>query len=376
MMEKEFSLSPKKVVAIVFGGVSTEHDVSIVSAASIVENIDRPLFQPIYVAIDKKGMWFIGPGAFDLLRKKSRYSVDRVVLSIDPEKKGFISVDKGNTLTPVDVAFPVLHGPMGEDGTIQGLFHLGRIPYVGCDVLASAMANDKDMTKRILTEKGISVVPGMCIKKPRWATSKDDIIGEIMDCLTLPVFVKPATMGSSIGIAKVTKLKDIRGAIEEAFRFSDKVLVEKAINNPIEIEVAVLGNDTPKASVPGQIIPGNEFYDFDAKYIDTHSELIIPARVDKVISDKIRGLAVDAFIAIGGKGLARVDFLVSGDTCYVNEINTMPGFTSISMYPKLWEKTGIPYTELITSLIGLALESAQETESLIKTIDLEKGLDL
>lgn len=376
MKGKEFSLSPKKVVAIVFGGVSTEHDVSIVSAASIAENIDRSLFEPIYVAIDKKGMWFIGPGSFDLLREKSRHDVDTVVLSIDPEKKGFISVDKGNTLTPVDVVFPALHGPMGEDGTIQGLFHLARIPYVGCDVLASAIANDKDMTKRILTEKGMPVVPGMCIKKPIWATSKDDIIGEIMDCLTLPVFIKPATMGSSIGIAKVAKVKDIRDAIEEAFRFSDKVLVERAINDPIEIEVAVLGNDTPKASVPGQIIPGNEFYDFDAKYIDTTSELIIPARVDKGISDKIRGLAVDAFIAIGGKGLARVDFLISGDTCYVNEINTMPGFTSISMYPKLWEKTGIPYTELITSLIGLALERAQETESLIKTIDLKKGLDL
>ncbi|MCD6569140.1 MAG: D-alanine--D-alanine ligase [Deltaproteobacteria bacterium] len=369
-------MSPKKVVAIVFGGVSTEHEVSIISAASIAENIDKSLFEPIYVAIDKKGRWFIGPGAFDLLRKKSRHDVDRTVLSIDPEKKGFISVEKGNTLTPVDVVFPALHGPMGEDGTIQGLFHLGRIPYVGCDVLASAMANDKDMTKRILAEKGMPVVPGMCIKKFIWATSKDDIIGEVEKRLTFPVFIKPATMGSSIGITKVAKAKDISGSIEEAFRFSDKVLVEKAINDPIEIEVALLGNDEPKASVPGQIIPGNEFYDFDAKYINNASELIIPARIDSNLSDKLRALAIDAFIAIEGAGLARVDFLVSGDICYVNEINTMPGFTSISMYPKLWEESGISYTELITSLIELALKRAQERASLTKTIDLKKGLDL
>ncbi len=371
--ERRNSLNSKQKVALIFGGVSTEHEVSIVSARSVAAALDRDRFDPVYVGIDKQGHWFLGPGAFDVLKGKTSNDVSRVVVSTDPDQRGFLSLDGGD-LIRVDAVFPVLHGPRGEDGTIQGLFDLAGIPYVGCDTMASAIAMDKDMTKRVFAQWGIPVVKGTCVTKWMWQTDRDDVLTEISDTLTLPLFIKPATMGSSIGITKATDLDEIIQGIETALDFSPKVVVENAVENALEIEVAVLGNNEPRASIPGQVIPSNVFYDFDAKYVDGKTELIIPARIGKALSDDIQFTAVDAFVAIGGTGMARVDFLVGQDAYYVNEINTIPGFTSISMFPKLWEASGIPYSQLITTLIELACRRHEECQALTKVIELEKDI--
>lgn len=366
-------MNSKQKVALIFGGQSTEHDVSIVSAASIAKAMDTTRFEPVYIAIDKFGRWFLGPGAFDLLKGLGEHDVTRVILSTDPDKRGFISLDDG-ALTTVDVVFPALHGPRGEDGTIQGMFEMALIPYVGCNTMASAIAMDKDMTKRVLAQMGIPVVKGTCVTRWMWDSDQAEVLKEIGESLRTPYFIKPATMGSSIGISKVATAAELQQAIAFAFTFANKVLVEQAVPEALEIEVAVLGNDDPKASIPGQIVPGGDFYDFNAKYVDNSSELIIPARISKTLSEDVRFMAREAFAAIGGTGLARVDFLVSGTTAYVNEINTLPGFTSISMYPKLWEATGIPYQPLITHLIELALARFAAEDKLTKTIVLDKGL--
>ncbi len=368
-------MNSKKKVALIFGGQSTEHDVSIVSASSIAKALDSRLYEPVYVAIDKQGRWFLGQGAFDLLRGKPRGDVSRVILSTDPDHRGFLALEGGD-LTAVDVVFPVLHGPRGEDGTLQGMLDMALIPYVGCGTAASAIAMDKDATKRILAQAGLPVVKGTCITRWMWETARKEVMEEIASSLHGELFIKPATMGSSIGITKAAAFEGLEQGIASAFSFSNKVLVEEAVPNALEIEVGILGNYEPQASVPGQVIPGGEYYDFNAKYVDNSSELIIPARISKSLSDEIRFMARDAFAAIGGSGLARVDFLVSQTRAYINEINTLPGFTSISMYPKLWEATGVPYQALITDLINLALARFQVEEGLIKTIELEKGLEV
>lgn len=366
-------MSSKQVVAIVFGGVSTEHEVSVVSAKSVARSMDRDRFEPVFTAIDKNGSWYLGKGAFDLLETGSLHGVERVILSTDPNHPGFLSLETGR-MTPVDAVFPVLHGPRGEDGTMQGLLELSGIPYVGCDTMSSAIAMDKDMTKRVLAQRGLPVVTGVCVNGWIWKTDREEVLGEILETLKLPLFVKPATMGSSVGITKARTADEMIRGIELALTFSTKVVIEQAIENPKEVEVAVLGNNEPRASVPGQVVPKSEFYDFDAKYVSGATDLLIPANIGKGLMNDIQFSAVEAFMAIGGLGMARVDFLVSGDTYYVNEINTIPGFTSISMYPKLWEATGIPYTQLITTLIELAFSRHEELKALKKTIVLEKGL--
>lgn len=357
-------------MAILFGGVSTEHDVSVVSAASIAKSIDRKRYEPVYVGIDKRGRWLLGEGAFDALKGGRGASVEAVVLSTDPDRCGFLHLDSAR-LTAVDVVFPVLHGPRGEDGTVQGLLELAGIPYVGCDTLASAIAMDKDVTKRILAQRGIPVVKGTCVTRWMWDTDREEVLSEIHQTLGFPLFVKPATMGSSIGVSKVTDGQGLVAAMETAFRFSPKVVVELAVKNPLEVEIAVLGYNEPKASIPGQIVPHAEFYDFNAKYVDSSSELVIPAKIPKPLAEEMQFAAVDAFVAIGGSGMARIDFLVSAGSYYLNEINTIPGFTSISMYPRLWEASGLPYPELITKLIELAFKRHAVHAALTKTVDLD-----
>jgi D-alanine-D-alanine ligase len=366
-------LNSKKRIAIIFGGQSTEHDVSVISASSIATAIDKNLYDPIFVAIDKTGRWYLGETAFDFLKGRESSGLHRVILSTDPEKKGFISLYDG-TLFRVDVIFPALHGPRGEDGTIQGMMDLAGISYVGCGTAASAIAMDKDLTKRILKQLGLPVVYGTCVTQYAWKTEREEILKEIQESIEFPVFVKPSTMGSSIGVIKAKTINEAASALDAGFSYSLKVLVEQAVSNPLEVEVAILGNNDPKTSLPGQIIPKGEFYDFNAKYVDDTAQLVIPARISHQLSEKVRLLARQSFLAIGGTGLARIDFLVSGDTAYINEINTLPGFTSISMYPKLWEATGIGYTELITKLIDLAIMRFEEEEALTKTIVLEKAL--
>jgi D-alanine-D-alanine ligase len=365
--------SKKKTVAILFGGVSTEHDVSVVSARSVLCSIDRERFDPVPVAIDKNGSWHLGEGAFDLLETGERHDVEGVILSTDTQRPGFLSLESGR-LTKVDVIFPVLHGPRGEDGTMQGLLELSGIPYVGCDTMSSAVAMDKDMTKRVLAQRGLPVVKGVSVTRWIWDTDKSEVLKEISEDLTLPVFVKPATMGSSIGITKAQSVDEMIRGIDLALSYSTKVVIEEAVEQPAEVEVSVLGNNEPRASVPGQVISCKEFYDFDAKYVDGSSELIIPAALGKTLAEDIQFAAVEAFVAIGGCGMARVDFLLSKGEYFVNEINTIPGFTSISMYPKLWEASGISYPDLITTLIELAFKRHEEQNSLTKTINLDKKL--
>jgi D-alanine-D-alanine ligase len=365
--------SQRTKVALIFGGVSTEHEVSIVSASSIARSIDTDRFEPVYVGIDKKGRWLLGQGAFEALRGGGEKGVEPVILSTDPEKKGFFHLESGS-LTAVDVIFPVLHGPRGEDGTIQGLFELAGIAYVGCDTMSSAIAMDKDMTKRVLAQHGIPVVKGTCVTRWMWDTDREEVLREIRETLTFPLFIKPATMGSSIGVTKASDMDAVVKGLDYGLGFSTKAVVELSVEKALEVEIAVLGNNEPKASVPGQVIPSGEFYDFDAKYVDNASELIIPAKIGKALCEDMQYAAVDAFMAIGGSGMARIDFLVSSKTFYLNEINTIPGFTSISMYPKLWEATGIPYVDLVTKLIELALKRHATNQALTKTIELEKDL--
>ncbi|HOS98004.1 MAG TPA: D-alanine--D-alanine ligase family protein [Deltaproteobacteria bacterium] len=368
-------MSAKTRVAIIFVGVSTEHDVSVVSASSIVRSINADRFETVLVGIDKDGRWLLGDGAFDALKNGRTSAVEPVILSTDPQTRGFLHLGSSR-LTPVDVIFPVLHGPRGEDGTIQGLFELANIAYVGCDTMASAIAMDKDMTKRVLAQHGIPVAKGTCVTRWMWDTDRDEVLREIADTLTLPLFIKPATMGSSIGVTKAADMDAVARGLEYGLGFSTKAVVEQSVEGALEVEIAVLGNNEPKASVPGQVIPSGEFYDFNAKYVDNASELIIPARIGKVIAEEMQFAAVDAFVAIGGSGMARIDFLVSADreSFFLNEINPIPGFTSISMYPKLWEATGLPYGELLTKLIELALKRFEMNQSLTRTIVLEKGI--
>ncbi len=365
-------MSSKKVVVILFGGVSTEHDVSVVSARSVARSLDRERFDPVFVAIDKQGSWYLGEGAFDFLETGNNHDVGRVLLSTDPQRPGFLSLESGKMIE-VDAVFPVLHGPRGEDGTMQGLLEISGLPYVGCDTMSSAIAMDKDMTKRVLAQRGLPVVKGVCVNKWMWETDREEVLDEIAETLQFPLFIKPATMGSSIGITKAQTVEEMIKGVDSAFDFSIKVVIEMSIEKPREIEVAVLGNNEPRASIPGEIIPCNEYYDFNAKYRDS-SELIIPASLNKSLVDDIQFSAVEAFVAIGGAGMARVDFLVSGDGYFVNEINTIPGFTSVSMYPKLWEASGIPYPALITNLLELAFKRHGEQNALTKTVKLEMGV--
>ena len=265
---------------------------------------------------------------------------------------------RGDRLPAIDVMFPVLHGPYGEDGTVQGLLEMANLPYVGCGVLSSAAAMDKAVAKKLFEAAGLPQTPSLLVLRPDWNKDASHIIGEIEAQLPYPLFVKPANMGSSVGVTKARTRTELCDAIDYACQFDRKVIVEQAVANAREIEVSVLGNDRPVASLPGEIIPGADFYDYDAKYVDDTSELVIPAPLTTEQTAQVRDYAVRAFQAVDGTGLARVDFLLDDETgvMYLNELNTMPGFTRISMYPKLWEASGLSYADLVRRLVDLAIE--------------------
>ncbi len=366
-------MTEKLRVGVIFGGRSGEHEVSLISAGSIIRAMDRRKYEVIPIAIDKDGHWLPPSEARRLLPRGTlpslpRWMTDRrateIILPGDAQLGGLLTFDSGMHLIkrmPLDVVFPVLHGPYGEDGTIQGLLELADIPYVGCGVLASAVGMDKDMMKRLFRQAGLSVVDYLAIERSVWRKRPAAIIGRILRKMGLPVFVKPANLGSSVGITKVKEGSALKDAIELAAEFDRKILIEEAIEGR-EIEVSVLGNDAPMASLPGEIIPGAEFYDYTDKYINDAAQLIIPAKLPARLTAKLQRWAIRAFQAIDGSGMARVDFFIERRTgrLLVNEINTIPGFTSISMYPKLWEASGIRYPELIDRLIELALERHRE----------------
>ncbi len=362
-------MKKKKInVGIIFGGKSAEHEVSLQSAKNVIEAIDKEKYNPILIGIDKTGRWLLNDNTKFLLNsdnpKLIKLNQASESVALIPQSSGAISnfSKAGNDLS-IDVAFPILHGPFGEDGTVQGLLKLADIPFVGAGVLGSAVCMDKDVMKRLLRDSGIPIGKFLVIKY------NDDIpdYKEISADIGIPCFIKPANLGSSVGVSKVTNESEFFKAIEDAFQYDTKILIEEFIAGR-EIECSVLGNSDPIASVPGEVIPNHEFYSYQAKYIDENGAMLdIPAKISDDIKNKIRSMAIKTFKTLSCEGLARVDFFLRNDNeVIVNEINSIPGFTRISMYPKLWEASGISYTELIDRLIQLALERF-EREKRLKT---------
>jgi D-alanine-D-alanine ligase len=383
-------------VGILFGGRSGEHEVSLLSAASVLNAIDKEKYDVVPIGITKEGRWLTAENAENLLAGKLQIE-PRNLRAGDPDMtepaavlhRGEAAVfppepvhrDKG--LVPfqadasplrrasdrainVDVIFPVLHGTFGEDGTIQGLLELADIPYVGAGVLGSAAGMDKDIMKSLFMAAGIPIVKHVTILRSAWEKDRKKTEKLVSSKLKYPVFVKPANLGSSVGISKAHDRHELDSAIEEAARFDRKIVIEEGVGGKKEkareIECSVLGNDEAQASIPGEIVPIKEFYDYNAKYLDEGSKLIIPAKLTKTQTRKVQEMAVQAFKAVDGSGLARVDFLMDPKPgkIYLNEINTMPGFTSISMYPKLWAASGLAYSDLIDRLIQLAMERHED----------------
>jgi D-alanine-D-alanine ligase len=386
----------KTRVGILFGGRSGEHEVSLLSAASVLNAIDKEKYEVVPIGITKEGRWLTSEHAEGLLTGKlvleprnlragdpettSPAAVlargEAVVVPPEPvhRQSGLVpfQTDAGlmrrasDRAINVDVIFPVLHGTFGEDGTIQGLLELADIPYVGAGVLGSAAGMDKDIMKSLFIAAGIPIVKHVTILRGAWANEPKKVQKLVESKLIYPVFVKPANLGSSVGISKAHNRKELGPAIEEAAKFDRKIVIEQGVGGKKEkareIECSVLGNDEPAASLPGEIVPGKEFYDYTAKYLDEGSQLIIPAKLTKAETKKVQELAVAAFQAVDCSGLARVDFLMDPKTrkIFLNEINTMPGFTAISMYPKLWAASGLAYADLIDRLIQLGIERHED----------------
>ena len=353
-------------VGVIFGGRSGEHEVSLRSAKSVIDAMDSSRYDIVPIAITKSGKWLASSDATQLLPEAV---VDRgdteVAIYGDPTHGDLVRIDAGagsGSVARLDVIFPVLHGTFGEDGTIQGLLELASIPYVGSGVLGSAAGMDKIAMKMLFRDAGLPIVPFVHFTRTQWEADRETVLDRVDAELVYPVFAKPANLGSSVGITKAVDRTSLVAAIDEAARFDRRLVVEQGIDAR-EIEVAVLGNDAPSASVPGEIIPHADFYDYNTKYVNEVAEYAIPAPLDAPTTDLIRDLAVRAFQSIDAAGLARGDFFVERGTgtVYVNEINTMPGFTKISMYPKLWEATGLAYGPLIDRLIELAFDRHRET---------------
>ena len=360
-------------VGILFGGRSGEHEVSLASAASVIRGLDPDKYEAVPIGISKEGHWLTGAGAQKMLPEVLRQG-QRVMMNADPTDAALIRLDGSGGGQRLDVVFPVIHGTFGEDGTIQGLLDLAGLPFVGSGVLGSAIGMDKDVAKRLLQVAKIPVVPWITVLRHEWEANQEAIQKAIEESFSYPVFVKPATLGSSVGMSKVHGRAELAPAITLAAEFAMKILVEKSVTAR-EIEVSVLGNHEPKASIPGEIVPHREFYDYAAKYLEEGTQLLIPAELKPAQVKKIQKLAVEAFRALELSGMARVDFFLEKKSgkLFLNEVNTIPGFTSISMYPKLWEATGIPFRELIDRLIVLALEQHTEKARTKYEIELPEG---
>lgn len=348
-------MNKKLRVAVVFGGQSGEHEVSLMSSTSIINALDKEKYEIIMIGITRQGAWKYYDGPIDGVitgewEKNAR--------NLDQSEYNFLTTGESCPGENIDIVFPVLHGPMGEDGTIQGLFELAGLAYVGCGVLASAVGMDKTFSKLVFERRGLKQADYLVFAKQDLDEDRDGVILSVEKRFKYPVFIKPANMGSSVGITKAHGREDLKSGLDLAARYDRKIIVEEFIDGH-EVECSVLGNDTPRASVVGQILPSNEFYDYKAKYFDDgKSGLVIPADISPRATARVKQMAVQAFRAIDGSGLARVDFFVDKrtDEVYINEINTMPGFTKISMYPKLWDAAGLPYPQLLDTLIDLALE--------------------
>jgi len=359
-------------VGVLFGGRSGEHEVSLASAASVIRGLDPDKYEAVPIGITKEGHWLVGAGAQKMLPEVLKAG-QRVMMTADPTDAALVRLDGGGGQR-LDVVFPVMHGTFGEDGTIQGLLDLAGLPFVGAGVLGSAIGMDKDVAKRLLQVAKIPVVPWVTVHRSDWERHAKETQREIEKKFKYPVFVKPATLGSSVGMTKVHTREELAPALNLAAEFAMKILVERAMVAR-EIEISVLGNNDPRASVPGEIVPHREFYDYQAKYLEEGTRLLIPAKLKPAQIKAIQGYAIAAFRALELSGMARVDFFVEkkGGKIFLNEVNTIPGFTSISMYPKMWEASGIPFRELIDKLIRLALELHAEKERTKYQIELPEG---
>jgi D-alanine-D-alanine ligase len=379
-------------VGVLYGGRSSEHEVSLASAAAVIANLDRARYEPVPIRIERDGRWTLAdrpPTAISAAHviEQARVEAARpvrgnrevhliarpseeTILTIERRPPGREAQDGGDgavvTGLGLDLIFPVLHGPYGEDGTVQGLLELANVPYVGAGVLASAAGMDKGVMKVLFAARALPIVEHVVVPRREWLADRARVSRAILTRLGLPVFVKPANLGSSIGISKIADQADLGAAMDLAAEYDRKLIVEAAVPDAREIECAVLGNDEPAASVPGEIVPSREFYDYEAKYLDADSQLLIPAPLPADLAAEIRRLAIEAFTAIDGAGMARVDFLLARRTSrvYVNEVNTIPGFTTISMYAKLWAASGIDYPALLDRLVALALERHAEKQQL------------
>ena len=376
-------------VAVIFGGRSGEHEVSLVSAQSVMAALSPNRYEVTPVGITRNGAWIVGSNPVLSLEQEDFSGTRSAAMFADPSKRGlWASVEatglaaadqeaglsqvggrmgKLATLSQVDVVFPVLHGTFGEDGTVQGLLELAGVPYVGAGVLSSALAMDKIAFKDVVRSHGLPIPDYVWTTRRQWLADPDTWLDRIEEKLGYSVFTKPANLGSSVGICKCDDRDELRAGINEAARYDRRILVECAVAHAREIEVSVLGNENPTASVAGEIIPSREFYDYAAKYVDTGedaSKLLIPAPMDAEMMKRVQALAVETYLAIDGAGMARVDFLLNGETgeLYLNEVNTIPGFTPISMYPKLWEATDVPYPQLLDRLVDLALDRFAENQ--------------
>jgi D-alanine-D-alanine ligase len=376
-------------VGVLYGGRSGEHEVSLASAASVFANLDRARYEPVPIRIEKDGRWALADKppavmiAGDVI-EQARLEAARPVREgrevhfvARPSEETILCIDRSRsrdsdlptatvTELKLDVIFPMLHGPYGEDGTIQGLLELANTPYVGCGVLASAVGMDKAMMKVAFAGRDLPICPYRVVLRHEWARAPEQIAAELEKALQFPMFVKPANLGSSVGISKA---KDAAGLVEAmmlAGSFDRKIVVEAGVPNAREIECGVLGNDEPEASVAGEIIPSREFYDYESKYLDEGSRALIPAELPKKVADQVRKLAIEAFKAIDGTGMSRVDFLLERGTSrlFVNEVNTIPGFTTISMFAKLWAASGVDYPALLDRLIALAMQRHSEKQQL------------
>jgi D-alanine-D-alanine ligase len=361
-------------LGILMGGRSGEHEVSLVSAASVLEVLDTDRYDILPIGITRQGTWVIGKNLFEKLGQNVIASLTPVVLLDSPKPGSLYSIKKEanrSILDPIaqlDVVFPILHGTFGEDGTIQGLLELMKVAYVGCGVLASSLCMDKGLTKEVLRANGIPVLDSMVFSSKEIHQDIQSVIGQVEKMSGYPIFAKPANLGSSVGIAKATDRQTLETAILDAARYDRRVIVEKGLDKPREIEIAVLGNHEPIASTPGEIIPEDEFYTYNAKYHDPRTGLVIPAPIPDETVSRIQSLAIAAFKATDCAGMARVDFLLDRRTgnLFISELNTIPGFTPVSMYPKLWDFSGITYPSLINRLVELALERKTENDQLIR----------
>lgn len=412
-------------VGVIYGGRSGEHEVSLASAAAVFTHLDRSKYEPVPIRVDKDGRWTIAdkpPSAMSAaetieharleaahtpqavgqsashgmhgthnqhsashmhsaghLHDRRNRNVREVYLVAHPSEETILSIDRRSrpgadaadsqalvTGMGLDVMFPVMHGPYGEDGTVQGLLELANLPYIGCGVLASAVGMDKAMMKVVFAARGLPIVDYVVVRRGDWLANPEGVLKTMPGRLAFPLFVKPANLGSSVGISKVKAIEELRAAIDLAAEYDRKILVESGVPNPREIECAVLGNDDPQVSVAGEVIPSRDFYDYEAKYLDEGSRTLIPADLPAALADEVRQLARSAFLAIDGAGMARVDFLLERDRgrLYVNEVNTIPGFTTISMYSKMWEASGLRYTQLLDRLIALAIDRHAEKQQL------------